>query len=780
MTSPSMQSTATYGHYAPMSGRSSPHTSVSSGELGQESQMHMQANDCVTTTGGSQNISAPYHSVTTDINGTSLVHPTSTAAMPVGSGFNHDHMSMGTAASTPATTLGGGLNTGMITAGSTVSDNFDSLSPCAYPALGSASETYNRTTPFGMADDFATWLFNDGRGAAATAATAASATATNGMVPNYLESAQQMPNPFFLSEPSFNGVFNHMLTQHPMSVTSLLDSSSTTSSFPATQTILSPKKRRDLLHLISTRFNEAAYSTDAKRKDFLMTGDLDNDNHVLSLRMIQTYLGSYWSHMHPQLPILHLPTFIPDQTPSLLLLAMIALGASTLQQGGIEAIERAAELANFIAWHLRWELFMDADFQPPAKLWVFQALLLLEVHEKRYSTRALHERAHIHHDTTLTLMRRGSPLLTTASTTGGTDEQASWANWIQAEGRRRVAFAALMLDATHATMFGHSVKMVAHELRLPLPCDEAIWSAPSAVDVVRMKGNRQPVLLFLDGLKKTLNGETVRTNAFGRSVLMAGLLSVSWHMNQRDLQMTSLGVPQILGGRDKWRASLLRAFDNWRRDCDEPYEYARVPTEPTLDYSGDILHGLAHIASHVDIVDCQIFAGAGRLMGRTITVRDYDLAREKMIAWVTKASARDATFYALKVLTRVLGCGGGHYYAGNDSLLHQPWVVYMAALVVWCYGYALDGSLVSSSSLSSPSLSSMAMSKSEQIQNMQDFLRRVGEVQDPNELQTVSGRNDSLGLLMVLRDSFMQQQRWELMEEAAGLLGSCIRKLYGV
>ena len=50
---------------------------------------------------------------------------------------------------------------------------------------------------------------------------------------------------------------------------------------------------------------------------------------------------------------------------------------------------------------------------------------------------------------------------------------------------------------------------------------------------------------------------------------MAGLLSVSWHMNQRDLQVSSLGVAQALGGRDKWRSSLLRAFDNWKRDFDD-------------------------------------------------------------------------------------------------------------------------------------------------------------------------------------------------------------------
>ena len=141
---------------------------------------------------------------------------------------------------------------------------------------------------------------------------------------------------------------------------------------------------------------------------------------------------------------------------------------------------------------------MAADFRPPAKLWVFQALLLLEIFEKMYSTRPLHERAHIHHATTLTLMRRGSSLIGRSSVdsppSGNQSRSASlngaistgtytytpdewWNQWITNEATRRAAFAAFVMDSIHATMFGHSAVMVAHEMRLPLPCDEALWSA---------------------------------------------------------------------------------------------------------------------------------------------------------------------------------------------------------------------------------------------------------------------------------------------------------------
>ncbi|KAJ5220707.1 uncharacterized protein N7469_009594 [Penicillium citrinum] len=591
--------------------------------------------------------------------------------------------------------------------------DFDSMSN-AYPIFG--GETYNRS-PFAMADDFAAWLFSEPL-----------APLGYGMMPF-------VQNQFYVNEPSYNN-FCTVIPQHPMSVTSILDSGS----LPA---LISEEKRQELLHLMATRFNEAAYSADTKRKDALMDGDLENDRHVLSLRMMQTYIGSYWYHFHAQMPILHQPTFAADRTPNLLLLAIMAIGAATLDKNyGQATTETAADLASFIAWHLRWEIFMDADFRPPARLWVFQALLLLEVYEKTFSTRALHERAHIHHDTTLTLMRRGSSLIGRASfdSPDTKEEDESWSHWIKAEATRRVAFAAFVLDSTHATMFGHSAKMVAHELRLPLPCDEALWAATSAAEVARVQSSLQshgvrPVM-FLDGLKRTLNGQPVRTNSFGRIILIAGLLSVSWHLNQRDLQISSLGVGQTLGGRDKWRTSLLRAFDNWRRDFDE----ALGPTTSTESQTRDVLHGIAHMASHVDITDIQIFAGKSRLMGRSITARDYSTAREKTERWATKASARDATFYALKFLHACFADPGllsTEYVAREDYLLNRPWVMYFAALVVWTYGFALDGPL-----RPPPVLVTAADCR----QDMQAFLSRVGTVREPNDLEGMEGRKWMFGI----------------------------------
>ena len=46
-------------------------------------------------------------------------------------------------------------------------------------------------------------------------------------------------------------------------------------------------------------------------------------------------------------------------------------------------------------------------------------------------------------------------------------------------------------------------KMVAHEMRLPLPCDEGLWSATSAAEVARVQSSLQTngikPTMFLDG-----------------------------------------------------------------------------------------------------------------------------------------------------------------------------------------------------------------------------------------------------------------------------------------
>lgn len=338
-------------------------------------------------------------------------------------------------------------------------------------------------------------------------------------------------------------------------------------------------------------------------------------------------------------------------------------------------------------------------------------------------------------------------------------------------------------------MFGHSTVMVAHEVRIPLPCDENLWSATSGAEVGRLEANLSTsgvkAISFLEGLKKTLQGKEVRTNSFGRTILMAGLLSVSWHMNQRDLHVNSLGVSGALGARDRWRVALIKAFDFWKNDFDQslspeafpgPYYPARKDDNAVFE-SRIVLHHLAHMAMHVDVVDCQIFARAKRLLGRTIYPQDLAGVVRRMDDWVRLARARDATYYALRFLSTVLLPDDSNEYnynytysARDDVLLNRPWVLYFAALIVWSYAIALEGAHTGAV----PPHDDF----NAQVRDMHLYLRRVGKVRAPEDLKEVKGFNGCSGLLMVLKTTF-EKTRWELLHEAAILLGNCIHLIGG-
>jgi len=342
----------------------------------------------------------------------------------------------------------------------------DMTAAYAYPVFG--GDEYNRS-PNAMGDDFTDWLFNENQSAALGYPSAVA------VMPG-MNDATVMPfaGPYYPVDPSTISIYPNVVPpQQSMSLMSIVDSSD------AIHYAMSDDKRQELLELMSEQFNERPHDAVKKRKNAVFEGDLNADNHILSLRMMHSYVGSYWSHQHAQLPILHKPTFTADKTPNLLLLMVIAIGAATLDKAyGTSLTDSAAEFANFIVWHVRWEIMRDADSRPPAKLWVFQTLLLVEIYEKMYATRALHERGHIHHDSTLTLMRRGSSLIgrsaldsppslrddrtgrssgsNSAPDTPGSEE--TWTRWITEEATRRAAFAAFVMDSIHATMFGHTVR----------------------------------------------------------------------------------------------------------------------------------------------------------------------------------------------------------------------------------------------------------------------------------------------------------------------------------
>jgi hypothetical protein len=140
-------------------------------------------------------------------------------------------------------------------------------------------------SPFAMADDFAAWLFNDA--AFGPNASPMPYPGPPGQIPPGMGGSAQFSfqAPYFSHDPMVTGYFTQPLPpQHPMAVNSLIDTN-------MHQMALSEERRQQILDLIETRFDDDHAPT--KNKNQILTDhNRDDDSHVLSLHMMQTYIGS--------------------------------------------------------------------------------------------------------------------------------------------------------------------------------------------------------------------------------------------------------------------------------------------------------------------------------------------------------------------------------------------------------------------------------------------------------------------------------------------------------
>lgn len=465
----------------------------------------------------------------------------------------------------------------------------------------------------------------------------------------------------------------------------------------------------------------------------------------LSLENMRDCFREYWQYLAPRLPIVHQPSFNCNRGSIFLLMIMISLGAASLREHDTTGqFADCSIFAEVVIDCVRGEIFALDEASPPVSLSVAQSLLLLEFYEKMFSSRRLHERAHIFHTATLTLLRRGSPLIgrcgsesppvepPAAENNHGmlTSARSHWHRWADTEAMHRVVFAAFMMDILHAAMFGHAADMAPHEIRLPLPCDDTLWTA-STPDVhrqldtnLRMYGIK--TVPFLDGLKKALHGHEVPTASFGRMIIMSGLLSVGWHLSHREVHLKSLDLTTPSAeSQEKWNQKLLDAFDNWKKcfDSAQSNEGSSAFADQVSQRTGlngpiqsaAVLYHLAHISLHVDIVDCQVYAGARRLLGRKVSARDRQNVESRMETWAKQSPTRHAVLHAFKLLHCVLvdprrssaiererikhehsdsrlhlpPIEAQTYSCRNEPDPHRPWIMYYAALCIWSFVVAL-------------------------------------------------------------------------------------------
>lgn len=438
-------------------------------------------------------------------------------------------------------------------------------------------------------------------------------------------------------------------------------------------------------------------------------------NPDFNIRHIKECLGSYWNIFHVQYPILHKPSFSTLEAHPLLLLSMISMGASLRSRNNrfdCNSFKNIHKLADEIAEPLRWLIFSTSELTAHITPWVIQSLLIVECYENSCSNRRLHQRAYLHHGLKIQLLRRspllgGNSLRNTNSDDGLTDEVDAWKKWIDIESLKRCAFMAFLIDAIHATIYGHETILFTHQIKLSLPCDEILW------EMTDFKSNYLPPRTetpkFLNALSKLLHKEKFETGAFNKRILFAGLLTTMFGMEQRDIQVKEFEWESV---KSSWKETIFGAIEFWFEDmchgscCNittgyyVPSDFETLPASLKVDDTTCKLamYHLSQAFLRVQQYDCIIYAGVPSRMNVRTNYSDYEIVKKRIHEWANSYNGRISVVHAYLFISEMLLSLNESrenillsYDPNEDPILYRPNVVASLLFVIWCYNYCLEG-----------------------------------------------------------------------------------------
>lgn len=415
--------------------------------------------------------------------------------------------------------------------------------------------------------------------------------------------------------------------------------------------------------------------------------------------VLQYHLELYFTNYHDQFPILHKPTCFdaPDRVNPLLLISIVTLGTSFSKEYFPSSVEIHRLLRGRILGHRQLT---------EAPLWLLQTLLLSEALQKMLGPRDLHELSATFHGAVVTLLRRCQLSALDSEFFDGSKEQI-WKKWIEFESTRRLVSLGFIMDSQHAVIFGYQMSMSVNEIQITLPCPDHVWDCSSADIWWKIYGkynSREP--FFLYSLKELVQQRRVpaKTSQFSRLLLLHGLLSISWQIQENEVVTGGISMlvgstgngPREAHSSSDWREILVKAIETW---------HFGLPLNNGLEgESCKVLHSFAYVAlylNHLSVVDILVYSGYPSLDGRALVSRDHRRAQKNVQNWVThQVDALQCVKNALSFLQETMfswqprveeGIETGNtssctlYSAASDNVALRQWCIFLCIVILMSY-----------------------------------------------------------------------------------------------
>ncbi|CEH18420.1 FOG: Zn-finger [Ceraceosorus bombacis] len=507
--------------------------------------------------------------------------------------------------------------------------------------------------------------------------------------------------------------------------------------------------------------------------------------------------------------VIHKATFVADRADPLLLAPLIVIGAHFGES-------RCHEFAVRVGAKL-WGSFVSIDDFRPARatLQMLQGMVLTQAFCKMMASRPQHETSHLFSSFVVTLARRNACFFDTShhGRYDNFDIETRWQMWSKDEMKKRISFMCFVLDARGALLFRHIPAMSCPQIHLHLPSPQDEFEAPSAQEWIALREARgaQSETHFIMAIKAAMNGQLpAHGDVWTHYILLHGLLSIAYDLRWK--QNALLG-----NANTDWRQRVVRALDLWKVSLDIACCRKAEDLSTQVIYRKSCsLAVWSKIALYCDWIEIQIYAGLPSVLGRFIDRATFTTARNNVRSWANCSEGRQATWHSARFLASVLlGDGSTSFLiteceaaknamrsaakdlpmwklkgvhaqmsaqkskdaAATYELVHHPWVLYLCSLVLWAYGQAL-----APPQENGPERAGLPESTAMSTREKAQAYFAIMATDRPEDLAEVlsSIKYDTSAVLQLVYDEIAPSaHRWELLQEACGVLANLLRSSRG-
>ncbi|KAL7915557.1 C2H2 transcription factor-like protein [Trichoderma velutinum] len=442
---------------------------------------------------------------------------------------------------------------------------------------------------------------------------------------------------------------------------------------------------RDILHAFNQTCITSPYSSPFHSGDFP------------SLESLHLFVRLYNEHFQPILPFIHPATSNILSSHWLLVLAMAAIGSHYVNIEEVDVLVVAMHEFLRRAINMVLEIGNDASI----KGLVFTQVKLLSFIGMMYcGAQQLIERAKASRidlvafcETEWVNYTEQEEQLVRRHTVG--QAASDWEIWCYAESRRRTGYTIWLLDCMWSFQFQVRPLLSLEDARVPIPCQEVLWEASTALDWqqlynVSTKNLSLHEVIQILYVEKRLQSST---GEFSRILCIHALFRRTWEVEAYFKQPLTLWSPaaekQVIKSKEMsspvWLPG-IQIYSRWRNSACDCLDVLHWHANSVIGAAGGMEHPTVlhlHLARVVLLAPFRHIVQLAHLL-----TREREPRSDQEITETRNHIRRWAVEDQYKARLAMIHAGVSFWHVRRYSVdgFYEPSAVFLATLAMWAYG----------------------------------------------------------------------------------------------